>query len=108
MIFVHVLTLNYPLQYGKRLSDIIARQAAAMYTFAVWVISLGMWVYNTQPKGCFWCHVIDTKGAVLLVILLNKFLLFCFILVLVCGRVKAAAEYHEWSNLDLGIGNFIT
>ena len=28
--------------------------------------------YTAQHKGSFWCHVIDTKGANLLVILLNK------------------------------------
>ena len=31
--------------------------------------------YTTQPKGSFWCHVIDAKGAVLLVTLINKFVL---------------------------------
>ena len=31
--------------------------------------------YTSQRKGFFWCHVIDTKGAILLVILLNKFAL---------------------------------
>ena len=34
---------------------------------------VGQCEYTTQPKGSFWCHVIDTKGAVLLLILLNKF-----------------------------------
>ena len=34
--------------------------------------------YTSQPKGFFWCHVIDTKGAILLVILLNKFALVLF------------------------------
>ena len=33
---------------------------------------------TTQPKGSFWCHVIDTKVAILLVILLNKFVLVLF------------------------------
>ena len=33
-----------------------------------------------MPKGLvtFWYHVIDTKGAILLVILLNKFVLALF------------------------------
>ena len=35
----------------------------------------GQCEYTTQPKGSFWCHVIDAKGAVLLVILINKFVL---------------------------------
>ena len=39
---------------------------------------VGQCEYTTQPKGSFWCHVIDTKGAVLLVILLNKFVLVLF------------------------------
>ena len=39
---------------------------------------VGQCEYTTQPKGSFWCHVIDTKGAILLVILLNKFLLVLF------------------------------
>ena len=34
--------------------------------------------YTTQLKGSFWCHVIDTKGAILLVMLLNKFVLVLF------------------------------
>ena len=39
---------------------------------------VGQCEYTTQPKGFFWCHVIDTKGAMLLVILLNKFVLVLF------------------------------
>ena len=39
---------------------------------------LGRYEYTTQPKGSFWCHVIDTNGAILLVILLNKFVLALF------------------------------
>ena len=39
---------------------------------------VGQCEYTTQPKGSFWCHVIDTKGAVLLVILLNKSVLVLF------------------------------
>ena len=34
--------------------------------------------YTAQPKGSFWCHVIDTKGVILLVMLLNKFVLLLF------------------------------
>ena len=33
--------------------------------------------YTTQPKGSFWCHGFDTKGAILLVFL-NKFVLVLF------------------------------
>ena len=68
---------SYPLQYAKRLSNIIARLAAAMYTYIVESLA-GQCEYTTQPKGSFWCHVIDTKGAILLVILLNKFALVLF------------------------------
>ena len=32
--------------------------------------------YTKQPKNSFWCHVIDTKGAVLLLLFMNKFVLF--------------------------------
>ena len=39
---------------------------------------VGQCEYTTQPKKSFWCHVIDTKGATLLVILLNKFVLVLF------------------------------
>ena len=39
---------------------------------------VGQCEYTAQPKGSFWCHVIDTKGAILLVILLNKFALVLF------------------------------
>ena len=39
---------------------------------------VGQCEYTTQPKGSIWCHVIDTKGAILLVILLNKFVLVLF------------------------------
>ena len=35
--------------------------------------------YTTQPKGFFWCHVIDPKGAVLLLIFINKFVLVLFL-----------------------------
>ena len=34
--------------------------------------------YTTQYKGSFWCHVIDTNNAILLVILSNKFVLVFF------------------------------
>ena len=39
---------------------------------------VGQREYTAQPKGSFWCHVIDTKGAILLVMLLNKFVLVLF------------------------------
>ena len=66
MIYVHPLTLNYPQQYAKRLSNIVARYTAAMYTCVVWVISWAMWVYNTTEEllllSCFWykgCNIIS-------------------------------------------------
>ena len=34
---------------------------------------VGQCEYTTQLKGSFWYHVIDTKGAILLEILLHKF-----------------------------------
>ena len=39
---------------------------------------VGEFEYTAQSKGSFWCHVIDTKGTILLVILLNKFVLVLF------------------------------
>ena len=39
---------------------------------------VGQCEYTAQPKGSFWCHVIDTKSAILLVMLLNKFVLVLF------------------------------
>ena len=48
-----------------------------MYTYVVESL-VGKCEYTTPPKGSFWCHVIDTKGAVLLVILINKFVLVLF------------------------------
>ena len=39
---------------------------------------VGQCEYKTQPKGSFWRYVIDTKGAILLVMLLNKFVLVLF------------------------------
>ena len=39
---------------------------------------VGQCEYTTQPQGSFWCHVIDTKDALLLVVLLNKFVLVLF------------------------------
>ena len=34
---------------------------------------LGQCEYTMQPKGSFWRHVIDTKGAVLILIFINTF-----------------------------------
>ena len=62
---------------------------------------VGQCEYTTQPKGSFWCHVIDTKGAILLLILLNKFVLVLFY----SHLVKAVAESQERSSL--GLGNFM-
>ena len=54
---------------------------------------VGQCEYTTQPKGSFWCHVIDTKGAVLLLIFINKFVLVLYLsFSFKCSRVKAAAE----------------
>ena len=38
----------------------------------------GQCEYTAQPKGSFWCYVIDKKGAILLVMLLKKFVLVLF------------------------------
>ena len=52
-----------------------------MYTFVVESL-VRQYEYTTQPKGSFWCHVIDTKGAALLLILINKFVFVFAILYL--------------------------
>ena len=35
--------------------------------------------YTTQPKGSFWCHVFVRKGAVLILIFMNKFVLVLYL-----------------------------
>ena len=65
-----------------------------MYTFIVESL-VGQFKYTTQPKGFFWCHIVDTKGVVLLVILFNKFVLVLFHSHLSMCRVKAVAEPQE-------------
>ena len=49
-----------------------------LYTHMLYESLVGQCEYTTQLKGSFWCHVIDTKGAILLVILLNKYVLGLF------------------------------
>ena len=39
---------------------------------------VGQCEYTSHPKVPFWCHVIDTKGAIVSVILLNIFVLVLF------------------------------
>ena len=39
---------------------------------------VGQCEYTAQPKSSFWCHVIDTKGAVLL-IFIHKFVLVLYL-----------------------------
>ena len=39
--YTHLLTLNYPLQYAKSVSN-ITQAAAAMHTFVLWAIGSGM------------------------------------------------------------------
>ena len=40
---------------------------------------VGQCEYTTQPKGSFWCHVIDAKDAVLSLIFINKFVLVLYL-----------------------------
>ena len=77
MIYVHPLTLNYPLQYPKRLSNIIDSKQQLCIQI-LYESLVGQREYTTQPKGSFWCHVIDTKVEILIGILLNKFILVLF------------------------------
>ena len=77
---------------------------------------VGQCEYTKQPKGSFWCHVIDTKGtgavAVLLLILINKFVLvlyysFSFRYVVVLKLLENLKNVKK-PGLSLGMGNFIT
>ena len=78
----------------------------------------GLCEYTTQPKGCFWCHFVDIKGTVLLLVLINELVLvhiilisvyvfLIFVLTKVSGRVKAALEPQECHKLGLDMGNFM-
>ena len=49
-----------------------------MYTFVVESLA-GQCEYTTQPKDSFWCHIIGTKSAVLLLIFRNKFVLALYL-----------------------------
>ena len=40
---------------------------------------VGQCEYTTQPTGSFWRHVIETKGAVLLLIFINQFALVLYL-----------------------------
>ena len=53
-------------------------KVSSSYVYMLYESLVGQSEYTTQPKGSFWCHVIDIKGAILLVILLNKFVLVLF------------------------------
>ena len=35
-----------------------------IYVYMLYESLVGQCEYTTQPKGSFWCHVIDAKGAV--------------------------------------------
>ena len=64
------------------------------------------WQYTRQPKRSFWCHFIDTKDAVLLLIFTNELVsvhivlisVYDFLIILLTmasGRVKVASEPQE-------------
>ena len=50
---------------------------------------------SIQHMGSFWCHVTDTKGAISLVKLLNKFILILFHSHLGMWYSKVVAEPKE-------------
>ena len=71
---------------------------------------VGQCEYTTQPISSFWCHVIDTKSAIFLVMLLNKFVLVLFhshlgmleLKLYRTSRVKQPGlRYKQFHNLDL-------
>ena len=59
---------------------------------------VGQSEYTTQPKSSFWCHVIDTKGAVLSIIFKNEFVFMVLCLSFsfrYAIEFKAASEHQE-------------
>ena len=68
--------------------------------------------YATQPKGSFWCHVIETKGAVLSLVFINKFVLilylsFSFRYVVELKLLQNLKNVKQ-PGLNLAMGNVIT
>ena len=57
---------------------------------------VGQCEYTTQPKGSFWCHVIDTKGAVLLLIFTNEFV---FIVLCLSFSFRYLVEFKLFQSL---------
>ena len=63
----------------------------------------GQCEYTTQLTGSFWCHVIDTKGAVLLLIFRNEFvfivmcLSFSFIYLVELKLFQSLKNEATWS-----------
>ena len=73
---------------------------------------VGQCEYATQPKGSFWCHVIETKGAVLSLVFINKFVLvlylsFSFRYVVELKLLQNLKNVKQ-PGLNLGMGNVIT
>ena len=62
MIYTHLLTLQ-----GKELQQLCI--------YLLYESLVEQCEYTAQPRVSFWFHVIDTKGAVLLLIFINKFVL---------------------------------
>ena len=54
----------------------LGKQQLCIHT--LYELLVGQCEYTAQPNGFFWCHVIDTKRAILLVIPLNKYVLVLF------------------------------
>ena len=81
-----------------------------MYTFVVESL-VGQCEYTTQPKGSFWCHVIDTKGAVLSMIFTKEFVFMVLCLSFsfrYAVEFKAALEHQELRYVDWNMSNFTT
>ena len=57
---------------------------------------VGQCEYITQRKGSFWGHVIDTKDAILLLILINKFVLVLYF----SFKFRYAVELKLLQNLN--------
>ena len=58
--YMHALTLNYPLQYAKRFSNILQRMQQ-LFILLLYESLVGHSEYTTQPKGSIWCQSVDTS-----------------------------------------------
>ena len=78
-----LLIYNYPLQFAKTLSNIkrqLSKVKRQLCKHLLYESSVGQCEYTTQTMGSFWCHLIDTKSALLILIFTNEFVFIFFYL----------------------------